>query len=150
MKDPRRYGALLRVRQRREDAESLEFAAARGRTERARAERADLEMHQRHVLEAAAEAAISEFNPSRVRELLLYERYLAKRAVEADALILRLESQEAERRRRLDAAITQRRIVEAVVERAARAQSLAHRRIEQRVQDELASIRHALRSRTDR
>jgi len=142
-----KYAVLLRVRERQERLKAQSLAAARRDVGRAEAQRDALAEEQERVL---GEAARQRIDAAKVQAFIHYERHIARLAVDKDAEIYSLKSVAETRRRELEDAMKQRKVVERLNERA----RLAYRdyvlREEQKLLDETGSVQAALERMADR
>ena len=139
-----RYDTVLRVRKRQEELK----AAALGETCRAisAAEQAREEIIQQQIrtLHDAGKAASHRFAAADVHRYYLYERFLARRAVDKDATLAQLRDEEAQRRFELEEAMKRKRIIERLKERQHRALLAEVNKEEQAVTDEAATNHAAI------
>ncbi|MGI6458608.1 MAG: flagellar export protein FliJ [Candidatus Hydrogenedentales bacterium] len=141
---PFRYDTLLRVRQRQEELKSMALAEMRRAVDFAEQQRAEILEQQFAALNAAGELTQREFNASEVRRYFSYERHLARLAVEKDAEIRHLRSQEHGRRKELETAMKRRKMLERLKERLDEAYDYVMNREERKRLDETAVNRAAL------
>lgn len=141
---PFRYDTLLRVRQRQEKLKSMALAEMRRAVDFAEQQRAEILEQQFAALNAAGELTQREFNASEVRRYFSYERHLARLAVEKDAEIRHLRSQEHGRRKELETAMKRRKMLERLKERLDEAYDYVMNREERKRLDETAVNRAAL------
>ncbi|HPJ98109.1 MAG TPA: flagellar FliJ family protein [Candidatus Hydrogenedentes bacterium] len=141
---PFRYDTLLRVRQRQEELKSMALAEMRRAVDFAEQQRAEIVEQQFAALNAAGELAQRQFNASEVRRYFSYERHLARLAVEKDAEIRHLRTQERGRRKELEAAMKRRKMLERLKERLEEAYDYVVNREERKRLDETAVNRAAL------
>lgn len=143
MKRPDRYATLLRVRKRVEDLKANAFASAQRDELAAREALCEIEHAQRDALGRASEVASQADGAGRVSDLIDYERHLGQVALNQSSEIEKLANEAEVRRSELQEAVTQRRMVDRLMERAREAlQELLHIQ-DQRLSDEAASIRAA-------
>ncbi|HOH33080.1 MAG TPA: flagellar FliJ family protein [Candidatus Hydrogenedentes bacterium] len=141
---PFRYDTLLRVRQRQEDIKSMALAEMRRAVHFAEQQRAELVEQQLAALTAAGELARRQFDAGEVRRYYAYERHLARLAVEKDAEIRHLRTQERGRRTELETAMKRRKMLERLKERLEQAYDYVMNREERKRLDETAVNRAAL------
>jgi flagellar protein FliJ len=146
---PFRYHTLLRVRERQEELRAMALAEVRREIHVNQVQQDEIIASQRRALSDAGRATREEFDAVDVRRYFLYERHLARLAVEKDANIKRLRRIEDERRDGLEDAMKQRRVVEKLKERQQRTFNLAVAKENQKAADEVATIRAALDRRSE-
>jgi flagellar export protein FliJ len=139
-----RYGTLLRVRQHQEDLKSMALAEMRRAVHCAEEQHKEIVGQQLAALSTAAALTVERFDASDIRRYFLYERYLARLAVEKDAELTNLRAQEQERRSELEQAMKNRRILERLKEHRQRAYDYALGQEEQKRLDEVAVNRAAV------
>ncbi len=146
---PFRYVVLMRVRKHQENVKAQALARVRRRIRQTISEREDLERQQRHTLEEAAATTRSAFDASEVQRHFQYERHLARLAVEKDASLQELRSEEEERRTDLEEAMKHRRVVERLKAHHDERVQAELLKTEQHFADEVATNQAAMkRSRT--
>ncbi len=138
-----RYATLLRVRELQENQKAQELAQTRLALQRAAEERQNIEAEQFHTLVEASAATSEQFDASHVGRYYLYERHLARRAVEKDSEIAVLRKQEEQRRRTLEKASRAKHIVERLKERHINELQAFIAGEEQKASDEVAVNRSA-------
>lgn len=144
-----RYATLLRVRKRQEDLKVQAFAQAQRVVRDLETERDELFAYQRRVLEEAGRQAVEPV-AGRLEALYRFDRHLGKLADEKDAKIVAQQGEVDDRRRELDDAIKQRRIIERLIEIAELEAKEEFNRQDRRLQDEFASIQFARNRMNDR
>ena len=144
IRDSRGYATLLRVRKRQEDLKAGALAEAQRSVHRAEAERAEVLAYQQRIVYGAERASKSLENVSSVRQYLLFERHLARRAVDKDSEVAALKNVADDRRQELETSMKERRMVERLLERAHEERARRRAELEQKASDEMASIRAAL------
>jgi len=142
---PFRYTVLLRVRKLQEDQKAFELAQVQREIRNAVQERDFILQEQRRVLQEASEVLQRPFAGNPVGRYYQYERHLARRAVEKDALIAQKRSEAERRRDALEAAMRQKRVVERLQERHEAAEQADQVQAEQRMTDEVAVNQAALK-----
>jgi flagellar export protein FliJ len=135
---------LLRVRERREDLRAQALAETRREIHVNERQRDEIIDRQRRTLEEAGAAAQHEFDARDVRQYYVYERHLARLAVEKDANLAQLRSTEETRRIELEDAMKERRIVERLKERLNDAFTAEVVKEEQKTTDETATNHAAI------
>ncbi|MFO7975983.1 MAG: flagellar export protein FliJ [Candidatus Hydrogenedentota bacterium] len=138
LKKPFRYGTLLRVRQRQEDLKSMALAKMRRAVLSAEQQHKEIVGQQLAAFSSAAAMTREHFDVSDIRRYFLYERHLSRLAVEKDAEITHLRTQEEERRSELEQAMKDRKMLERLKERRERALQYALGKEEQKRLDESA------------
>ncbi len=142
---PERYETLARVRKRQEEQRAQVLAQARRVVSSLEEERRELETYQKRMLEEAGRQA-SEPVAGRLRALYLFERHLCRLADEKEVEIEARRHDAEERRGEFDEAVTRRRIIERLIEKAEEDIRHSVRRRTQRQHDEIASIQFARES----
>jgi len=143
-KDPNRYAALLKLRQRKEDMKSGEMAESTRELHNAQIFQNELMVNQRQMLERSHRAE-GILDAEDVRASHQYGRYLADRIVEQDAQIQMLKHKVSITRSELEETMKDRRIVEKIMSNALDIVNQHRQKAEQREHDEVASIRSALK-----
>lgn len=138
LRKPETIRTLVRIRERQEDLRAQALAGARHAVTHAEQQRESILQMQRDTLEQARETAQRHFDASDVRRYYQYERYLSRLADVKDAEIRKLEAQAEQRRRELEEALKQRRMMEKLHERAEEARLRSFRQFEQKALDEVA------------
>lgn len=139
----RSYDTLLRVRERQEHIKAQALAEVRREIHAHEDQRDALLKEQARMFTEAARHTRTAISAPRVHGYYLYERHLAREAVEEDARIHQLRRVEDSRREELEEAMTRRRMVERLKERLVREYMDAIRKDEQKVSDDLAAGRAA-------
>lgn len=140
-----RYDTLLRVRRIEEDQQAQKLGAVRRKVQAAVKERDFIEDEQRRILAEASEHTCQSFDSGDVGRYYLYERHLARRAVEMDAHIAALRREEEKERASLEEASKRKRIVEKLEERHVENLAAGRAKDEQKASDESAVGRSARR-----
>ncbi len=140
---PFRYGTLLRVRQRQEDAKSTALAQMRRAVRSAEEQHREIVGQQLAAFESAAALACEQFDASDIRRYFVYERHLSRLAVEKDAEIAHLRREEDERRSDLEEAMKRRKVLEKLKSRKDEALKYMLGQEEQKRVDEAAVNRAA-------
>jgi flagellar export protein FliJ len=136
-----RYERLLRVRHLYEDARSHSHLQAKRSVDEAVSDRLRIREQRRAVLEQVRPETSGTVRAQHAQALYHYERYLAKAETRAEDVILSRRRQLSEKRRELESAYRQRRIAERLVERVDEHMDEHRRKTEQRMIDELSSMR---------
>ena len=144
-----RYSTLLRVRRLQEEEEAQRLAAIRRELRAALHEREFLAQEQVRMFREAASATKRLFAAANVHLFYIYERHLARRAVETDARIAALRTRESDRRRDLEEATRRKRMIERLEDHHVTALRAEINREDQGISDETAVSRAAHR-RTER
>lgn len=144
IRDSRGYATLLRVRKRQEDLKAGAFAEAQRSVRRAESERSEIVAYQQRIVYGAERASKTLENVTSVRQYLLFERHLARRAVDKDSEIGALKNVAEDRRQELESSMKQRRMVERLLERAREERERRRAELDRKAADETASIRAAL------
>ena len=139
----RAYDTLLRVRERQEHIKAQALAETRREIQAHENQRAALLKEQARMFLEAGRHSRATVSAPRVHGYFLYERFLAREAVEEDARIRQLRQVEESRLEELEDAMTHRRMVERLKERVTRAYLDEIRKDEQKVSDDLAAGRAA-------
>ena len=150
IRESRGYATLLRVRKRQEDLKAGAFAQAQRSVRRAEAERTEILAYQQRIVYGAERASKTLDNPASVRHYLLFERHLARRAVDKDSEIAALKNVAEDRRQELETSMKEKRMVERLLERAHEERERRRAEMERKAADEIASIRAALPATTQR
>ncbi len=137
-RQPFRYAVLLRVRRLQEDQKAFELAGVRREIQNAVEDREFIAREQARMLEEAAAATREPFDGSRIGRYHQYERHLARRSVEKDAIIAEKRREEEARRRELEHATQRKRTVEKLQERDEAFWQSEYQRFEQKLSDETA------------
>ncbi len=146
---PFRLATLLRVRERVEELKSQELASTRHDMFVAQQQRQHLMEEQNAVIQKACEITQGKFDPKEAQQYYSYEEQLANLVVMAKAQISRLRVLEQSKCKELEEAMKQRQVVDRLKERDDKAFADEVRKEEQKLNDEVASIRAAA-SRTNR
>ncbi|MBI4557747.1 MAG: hypothetical protein HY706_09195 [Candidatus Hydrogenedentes bacterium] len=133
-----RLETLLRVRHLMEERKATALAGVRRQVRAAEVQRADIIREQMRMLDEAGQLTHEEFDAADVRRYYQYERYLARQAVEKDALLMELRGKEVAQRAELEEAMKRKRIIERLKERHEAAQVLALVKFDQWQSDEVA------------
>ena len=136
-----RYERLLRVRRLYEDARSQSHLQAKRSVDDAVSDRLRIREQRRAVLERVNPETSDIVRAQHVQALYHYERWLAKAETRSEDVILSRRRQLSEKRRELESAYRQRRIAERLVERVDEHMDEHRRKTEQRMIDELSSMR---------
>lgn len=143
MKRPDRYATLLRVRKRVEELKAAAHASAQRDELAARETLSGIEQAQRDALGRASQVASQIDGAGRVSDLIDYERHLGRVALNQSTEIEKFAQETEVRRNELRQAVTQRRMVDRLIERAREALQDWLNIQEQRLTDETATIRAA-------
>lgn len=146
MRNPNRYGAILRIREQAEDRQAQVLAGVRGRIQVARRERTALELTRQMALENAGESMRTHFDAADIRRYYQYERHLAGLRDQKDADIRALQQEEQTELGRLEKATQARRIAEKLHERRRAAFRQFVLKQEQKMLDETAGMYAARRT----
>lgn len=142
---PFRLATVLRIRRLQEDIKGQALAKVCRDIHVTEQQHAELVQQQRRALEQAGRVAHQEFDAGDVQRYYVYERYLARSAVEKDAEIAQLRELEVQRRGELEEAMKRRRTVELLEGRYLQAFHGWLRKELQRVSDESATNQAAVR-----
>ncbi len=138
------------MRERQERLKAQALASARREVERAQIQRDALAEEQRLLLEEAGTASREHVDAHKTQSLILYERHIARLAVDKDAEIHGLKSVAEKRRAELEESMKRRKVVERLDERE-RVNYRNHvMHEEQKLLDETASVQSALERKADR
>lgn len=143
------FDVLLRVRERQEQLRAQALAETRREIRSHESQRDALHEEQTRMFSEAGRESQATISAQRVHGYFLYERHLAREAVEQDAIIRELRGVESERRTELEEAMKRKRIIERLKERDLNDRMEEYRKMEQKNADELASGRAALRARKE-
>jgi flagellar export protein FliJ len=138
-----RYGVLLRVRKRQEDVKAQAVAIAHSEHAALRRQRRELDERRKALMKAASVAKGAVFEPVRIESLYQYERHLGRRTDAKDAEIALHAVTVQAVRAELESAMSQKRIMEKLIERAEKTERAEAVRREQRWHDESSVIRFA-------
>lgn len=144
------FDVLLRVRERQEQLRAQALATTRREIRSHEQTRESLQQEQVRMFDEAGRESQTSFSARRIHGYFLYERHLAREAVEQDATIRKLRVEEEERRVELEEAMKRKRIVERLHERDREEQLDALRTLEQKIADDIASGRATIRVRRER
>lgn len=144
------FDVLLRVRERQEQLRAQALAETRREIRSHEHTRETLQQEQARMFEEAGRETQASISARRIHGYFMYERHLAREAVEQDATIRELRGVESERRMELEEAMKRKRIVERLRDRDLEERLDAIRSQEQKNADEIASGRAALRGRRER
>ena len=138
-----RYGLLRRVRKRQEETRANIFAIAERKLLAAEQELDAIQTEQKEMIHHAQNQAQTLQDVPKINQYLQYERHLGRVAVQKSEHIgiLRLEADE--KRRDLQEAVKQRRIIDRLIEKAEQRMNEGIKKLEQRGMDEIATIRAA-------
>lgn len=136
---------LLRIRRRQEELKAQAHANAQREVHRAEGERAMIVEEQRRILQDLSQATSDTPDVHKALRFRHHERYLARLSVEKDAAVTELREAAEGRREDLEGAMKHRKIVERLVER--REDLLRHdqRKKEQKVTDDVAATKAAVK-----
>jgi flagellar export protein FliJ len=140
MRNPNRYAAILRIRERAEDREAQALAAIRAEIQRAQRQRTALELSRQSTLEQAGASLREHFDASDIRGYYQYERHVVFLRDQKDAEIRQLSVREAAQRAVLETATRERRVAEKLHERRWDAYRQFLRKEEQKFLDETATM----------
>lgn len=144
LRRPERYATLLRVRRREEDVRAAAFARAAGAVRTAQDRRTALvELHD-DAMRRAMEAA-SGVDVRAMEELTGYERHLTQIIGRTDNDIARLQEDRGRRRSEFEASHRRRKMIEWIIERAAKRWAAHAEREERKAVEATVSMRHAFR-----
>ena len=143
MKRPDRYATLLRVRKRVEELKANALASAQRYELAAHTRLSEIEHERRDALGRASQLAREPNRVSRIPDLIHYERHLGRVALNQSAEIEKLADEAEARRGELQEAVTQRRKVDRLMERARDSFRDWLKIQDQRATDEVATIRAA-------
>lgn len=139
-----RYNMVLRVRKRQEELKAGALAQTRRAIRSTEQEREEIVHQQIRTLHEAGKAATHRFAGDDVHRYYLYERFLARLAVDKDATLAQLRSEEAQRRVELEEAMKRKRIIERLKERQHHALLAEVNKEEQVFTDEVATNHAAI------
>lgn len=140
MRNPNRYAAILRIRERAEDREAQALAAIRAEIQRAHRERTSLELARQLTLDQAGISLRDQFDASDIRGYYQYERHVVHLRDQKDAEIRQLEARESAQRAVLEYATRERRVAERLHQRRREAYHQYIRQVEQKILDEIATM----------
>lgn len=135
------YRTVLRVRRLEQDLKAQRLAEVQRKIQRATRDRTFIAREQMRMLDEVGRKTRERFDAWEIRQYYVYERHLARRAVEKDAEIASLRRLERERLRELEKAAKRKRIVERLDERYAQAFQKELRSLGQKALDEAAVSR---------
>jgi flagellar export protein FliJ len=141
------FDVLIRVRERQEQMRAQALATTRREIGAHERQRDALHQEQTRMFAEAGRESQTSLSPRRIQGYFLYERHLAREAVEKDAAIHALREVESVRRAELEEAMKRKRIVERLNERELEKRVEENRTLDQKNADEIASGRAALRGR---
>jgi len=139
------FEILIRVRKRQEQLRAQALASTRREIGAHERQRDALHREQTRMFAEAGRESQTSLSAHRMQGYFLFERHLAREAVEQDAAIRELRNVEAERRAELEEAMKRKRIVERLYERELERRLDEILTAEQKNADEIASGRAALR-----
>ena len=143
MKRPDRYATLLRVRKRVEELKANALASAQRDELVAHTRLSEIEHERRDALGRASQLAREPNRVSLIPDLIHYERHLGQVARNQSAEIEKLADEVEARRGELHEAVTQRRKVDRLMERARDSFRDWLKIQDQRATDEAATVRAA-------
>lgn len=133
---------MVRVRRRQEDLKAQALAQAQRDVRTATEQREALDVYQRQMLGRAGELMQGDdVDASALRQVYQHERHLARLGIERDADIQRLQLIAEGKRRELEEALKQRRVVEQLEARAVEQYRRFRTDLEQKQNDEIAAVR---------
>ncbi|MBX7257134.1 MAG: flagellar export protein FliJ [Candidatus Hydrogenedentes bacterium] len=140
-RDPERFDTLLRVRKRQEQLRAQSLAEVRTQIRSVQRQRQQISEEQVRMIHEASEAVGEQLAGPEIHMFFQYERHLARLVVERDATLRRLRTVEEERRSALEDSMKRRRVVERLQERYQQEAATEQRKMEQKLNDEIAGVR---------
>ena len=141
----RRLHDLSALRKRQENLKAQGYANALRHVRTAQLEREQLQEWQRTLILESEVNAGDQIDAAQQRARHNYERFLAGRIVEQDAVIHELQEVAEEKRLDMQESVKQRRMMETLAEQSRKSVDNETKRLERLDADETASIRAALR-----
>lgn len=138
-----RYGLLRRIRQRQEETRANVFAIAERKLLSAKQELDAIETEQKEVIHRAQDQADTLHEVPKINQYLQYERHLGRVAVQKSEHIGILTLDTDEKRRELQEAVKQRRIIDRLIEKSEQRLNERMKKREQLAMDEIATTRAA-------
>lgn len=144
LKRPDRYAALLRVRQREEDARAAALAKAVGAIRNAEARRVALVERHEDTLQRASEATAGT-NVPLMEQFSQYERHVIQLIAHSDKDIQQLHGDRQKRQQEFEASHRRRKVVDRLVERIVSRWESHVEREERKAIEESVAMRYAFR-----
>lgn len=144
LKRPERYTALLRIRQREEDARAAALAKATGAVRNAESRREELVGRHTETLERAAEATRGT-DAARMERFSFYERHITQLIAHADRDIDQLQTDRETRQEEFESSHRRRRMIDRLIERTAHRWRAHVDHEERKALEESVAMRYAYR-----
>lgn len=144
LKRPDRYEALLRLRQREEDARAAALAKAVGAIRNAESRRHSLVERHEDTLQRATEAAKGT-SAARMEQYAQYERHITQLIAHTDLDIEQLHGERQKRQKEFEASHRRRKMIDRLTERITNRWNTHVQREERKVLEESVAMRYANR-----